>query len=117
MGATLSSEFILPHHALDGLVWLSAVFRIFFLVVSNFNRSFYREIDQLSDRHTLVHFHWLFYRNFEGPVAAETNIALACSSMDINPKATCRGFPFEEGDMRMGFGILLRYTEVKNMRV
>mgnify|MGYP001810321754 CR=1 FL=1 len=117
MGTTLNSEFILPHHTLDGLVWLTTVFRIFLLVVGYFNWSFYREIDQLPNRHALVHFNRLFYRNFEGPVAAETNIALACCGMDVDAKAACRGFSFEEGDMRMGFGIFLCYAEVKNMRI
>jgi hypothetical protein len=117
MEAPLNSEFILPHHTFDGLVWLSAVFRIFLLVVGYFNRSFYREVDQLPDRHAFVHFNRLFYRNLKGPVTAETNIALASCGMDVNAKATGRGFSFEEGDMRMGFRIFLRYAEVKNMRI
>lgn len=83
---TLGLKPILPHHAFNRFVWLSAVFGILFLVVFDFDFAFNREINQLANRHTMVNFYRLFHRNLQRPVSAEANIALARSGMDINAK-------------------------------
>ena len=45
------------------------------------------------------------------------HVAFACSSMYINAQAACARFAFQEGNMRMGFCVFIRNTQVKLMRV
>ena len=98
---------ILPHHTLDGPIGLTIVFGAGLLVIFHLNRSVYREIDQLSDGHAFVDLYRLFYRYFEGPVAAKTDIAFAGGSMDIDTQPPGRGFPLQERYMGVGLRIFM----------
>lgn len=111
------SKLILPHHAFNGLIRLPAVFGILLLVIFHFYLSIYREVDKLADRHTFVNLYRLLYRNLQCPVAAKTNIPFTGSRMDVNSQAACAGLTFEEGNMRMGFRIFKRNTEIEYMRI
>src|ERR1700737_972914 len=99
------SELILPHHALDGLIDLAAVFGIFFLVVTDQDLSIYREIDKLSYGHALIDLHRLFHGDLQGPVTPKSYVTLAGCGMDIDAQAAGRGFPFQERNMCMGLRI------------
>src|SRR5690606_31378885 len=88
-----------------------------FLVVFYFNFAIYREIDQLTNRHSFVNTYRLFNRYFQCPVTAKPNITLTGCSMYINTQTTGGRFTFQERYMGMGFCVFKRCAEVKNMRV
>jgi hypothetical protein len=111
------SEHILPHHAFDRLVGLAVVFGVLFLVVFDQDVAIYREIDELTYGHSLIYLNGLFDGDLECPVAAEADVAFAGGSVDIDAETAGRGFPFEEGDVGMGFRIFLRGAEVENVRI
>ena len=77
-------KFILPHHTFYGLIGLTAVFRVLFLIILHFYFAIYRKINQLSDRHAFINTDRLFDRNFEGPVTAKSNIPFSSSCMNID---------------------------------
>jgi hypothetical protein len=106
-------ESILPHHALDGLVGLAVVFSVLFLIVFDHDLAIHGEVDQLSDGHAFIDLYRLFDRDFQGPVAAEAYISFTGGRMDIDTQPAGGGFPFQEGDMGVCFGIFLGDAEVK----
>src|SRR5438045_6829302 len=97
-------KFVLPHHTLDRLVRLTAIFRVFLFIVFDGNFAIRREIDQLPDRHTLIHFYRLLDRDLQCPVTTEPNITFAGRGMYIDPESTCRRFAFKKRYMSMSFG-------------
>jgi len=94
VGLAVGLEFILPHHTFDRTIGLIAVLRIFLLIVRNLNGPFYRKIDELSDRHALIHFYRLFYRDLERPVAAKSYITLSGGRVNIDAQSSGRGLSF-----------------------
>ena len=94
-----------------------AVFGIALLVVLDLDLAIYREIDQLTDRHALIDLYGLLYGNFQGPVAAETDVSLAGRGVDVDAEPAGARLALQEGHMGMGFGVFKRYTEVEDMRV
>ena len=89
-GSATCLKFILPHHALDGFIGLTAVFSIFLLTVLGLDLSFNWEVDQLTYGHTFVDLYRLFNGDLQCPVAAEANIAFPCRRMDIDSQAPGR---------------------------
>ena len=73
-----TSEVVLPHHAFHGTIGLTCVLSIFLTIVRNQNFTENGEINQLTDGHACIDPNWLFNRDFQGPVATKTHIALTC---------------------------------------
>jgi hypothetical protein len=108
-------KLILPHHAFNRLIRLTAVFRIFLLVIFYFSFPVYYKINQLTDRHPLVHFYRLLDRDFKRPVTAKAYIPFTGCGMNVDPKAACRGFAFQERHMGMRFCIFFSNAQVENI--
>src|ERR1043166_5987336 len=96
---------ILPLHRLNRFRCSFIVLCRFFFVVGYCNITVHFEVNQLSDWHARVDAHRLPYGNLQRPRVAETDVALACCRMDINPKPADAAFAFEKGNMGMSFRV------------
>jgi len=72
---------ILPHHALDGLIDLAAVFGVLLLIVFDFDLSVHGEVDELSHGHMLIDLHRLLHRDLRASSCADPTFFLR--SVDI----------------------------------
>ncbi len=114
---TGSLEFVFPHHAFDGFVYLTRIFGVFFLVVADFDGAEDGEVDELADGHAGINADGLFDGDLEGPVAAEADVAFAGGGVDVNAKAAGGGLAFQEGNVGVGFGVFEGDAEVEDVWV
>ena len=110
-------ELVLPHHAFYRAVGLATVLGICLLVVLDLDLSVNGEVDQLSNGHAAVDLYRLLNRDLQCPVAAESNIALAGGSMDVDTQSTGGRLSFKEGYVRMCFGVFLGNAQVEYMGI
>src|ERR1051326_727752 len=112
---TYSSE-ILPHHRFHRLRRPPVVLRARLLIIGDGHLSVDFKVDELSDRHPRVDPHGLADGYLERPCIAEPDVSFSCRGMDVDAGPADAAFPFQERDMPVCLGILLRDPKVQLAR-
>jgi hypothetical protein len=107
---------VFPHHRLHRFHGSLPVLRRLLLVVRNPNLAADVEVDELSDRHARVDANRLPDGNLQRPRVAETDVAFPRCGVDVDTEPTDAALAFEERDVLVRFGVLLRDAEVELTR-